>query len=55
MSFEAHTGFLKADFVMSSVLALLGVIVLGTLASNSYKEYALDSQQTKTIYSLCPC
>lgn len=39
MSFEANTGFLKTDFVMSFVLSLLGLIVLGSMASNSYKTY----------------
>ncbi|KAG0048350.1 hypothetical protein BGZ83_006675 [Gryganskiella cystojenkinii] len=41
MSFEANTGFLKADFVMSFVLALLGIIILGTMSSNSYKEFLI--------------
>jgi len=39
MSFEANTGFLKTDFVMSFVLSILGFFVLGTMASNSYKRY----------------
>ncbi|GJJ70296.1 hypothetical protein EMPS_02645 [Entomortierella parvispora] len=42
MSFEANTGFLKADFVMSFVLSILGLIVLGTLGGNSYKSVVAD-------------
>ncbi|KAF8969298.1 hypothetical protein BGZ46_010692 [Entomortierella lignicola] len=38
MSFAANTGFLKADFVMSAILCILGFIVLGTMSRNSYLE-----------------
>ncbi|KAF9185094.1 hypothetical protein BGZ51_002968 [Haplosporangium sp. Z 767] len=36
MSFTSGTGFLKADFVMSTALCILGFIVLGTMSKNSY-------------------
>ncbi|KAF9348322.1 hypothetical protein BGX26_000261 [Mortierella sp. AD094] len=38
MSFAANTGFLKADFLMSAILCLLGFIVLGSMANNSYLQ-----------------
>ncbi|KAF9301204.1 hypothetical protein BGZ74_006983 [Mortierella antarctica] len=33
MAFASKGWYLKTDFLMSSILALLGLIVLGTMAS----------------------
>ncbi|ORZ09057.1 hypothetical protein BCR41DRAFT_358812 [Lobosporangium transversale] len=38
MSFGPQTGFLKGDFIMSTLLAILGFIVLGSMAKNSWWE-----------------
>ncbi|KAG0369080.1 hypothetical protein BGZ54_000388 [Gamsiella multidivaricata] len=43
MSFTARTGFLKADFVMSTILCILGLIVLGTMSRNSYWKMPGDT------------
>lgn len=36
MAFASKGWYLKTDFLMSSILALLGLIVLGTMATKSY-------------------
>ncbi|KAG9073175.1 hypothetical protein KI688_000962 [Linnemannia hyalina] len=38
MAFAHDSGFLKADLVMSTILALLGFIIFGTMSRNSYWE-----------------
>ncbi|KAF8939207.1 hypothetical protein BGZ58_010381 [Dissophora ornata] len=41
MAFTASTKSLRADFVMSVILSILGFIVLGTMYKKSYWQYAL--------------
>ncbi|KAF9139696.1 hypothetical protein BGX30_007593 [Mortierella sp. GBA39] len=41
MAFAHDSGFLKADFVMSTILALLGFIIFGTMSRNSYWEFLI--------------
>ncbi|KAF9108514.1 hypothetical protein BGX27_008320 [Mortierella sp. AM989] len=58
MSFAANTGFLKGDFLMSTILCILGFIVLGTMANNSYMQLSdqsicliLGNPKTLTFHS----
>ncbi|KAG0342226.1 hypothetical protein BG000_006145 [Podila horticola] len=39
MAFASKGWYLKTDFLMSSILALLGLIVLGTMATKSYTPF----------------
>ncbi|KAG0373406.1 hypothetical protein BGX24_011743 [Mortierella sp. AD032] len=39
MAFAHDSGFLKADFVMSTILAILGFIIFGTMSSNAYLPF----------------
>ncbi|KAF9211093.1 hypothetical protein BGZ59_008537 [Podila verticillata] len=39
MSFSSQGWYLKTDFLMSSILALLGLIVLGIMSKKSYFDY----------------
>ncbi|KAF9150709.1 hypothetical protein BG015_007479 [Linnemannia schmuckeri] len=39
MAFAHDSGYLKADFVMSTILALLGFIIYGTMSRNSYWKW----------------
>ncbi|KAF9106146.1 hypothetical protein BGX29_010396 [Mortierella sp. GBA35] len=39
MSFEHESGFLKGDFVMSTILAVLGFIVFGTMSRNAWLPF----------------
>jgi hypothetical protein len=38
MAFAHNSGYLKADFVMSAILAILGFIIYGTMSRNGYRE-----------------
>ncbi|KAF9132061.1 hypothetical protein BGW39_000856 [Mortierella sp. 14UC] len=39
MAFAHDSGFLKADFAMSTILAILGFVIFGTMSSNAYLPF----------------
>ncbi|KAG0279094.1 hypothetical protein BGZ95_002280 [Linnemannia exigua] len=39
MAFAHDSGFLKADFVMSTILAILGFVIYGTMSRNAYWDF----------------
>ncbi|KAF9332171.1 hypothetical protein BG006_004959 [Podila minutissima] len=41
MAFASKGWYLKTDFLMSSILALLGLIVLGTMATKSDQKICI--------------